>query len=211
MRSRTTIQILLVTISAVIFFMYIQPTFESMRTTQDETQEYREALENAAAFNQELARLVSQMNSFPTADRRALDRYVPDEVDTIAVMRDIETIVEDSDMTLVGLAEASEQTRPFFVPAQGQGQFEGEVEESGLVASQFTINLLGTYEAFKAFLQDIERNAYPLEVTSVQFSPDDEGGGYSFSLTVETYAFTGVPSTAVQNMDDGMNDDLLDY
>jgi len=208
MGSKVTIQIILIAISGVILFTYIQPTFESMRETQDETQEYREALDNAAAFNQELTRLVNQVDSFPTTQRRDLERYLPEQVDSVAVMRDIETIVANNGMALNGLTAAEEASLPYFVPAQGQPQ--GEETDDALTATVFTTSVLGTYESFKSLLRDFERNAYPLEVVGITFTPDEESSVYTFTLEIETYAFApaGTRTDATSARDGASVDDF---
>lgn len=190
---RTTVQILLIIVSVVIITTYIRPTFDEMRTTQDETKEYREALDNAAKFNQELQRLVNQANSFSATQRRALERYLPNNVDAIAVMRDIETIVENNRMALQSLTTNESDASRAFVSAQGQP----EETDTQPQATTFSVQVAGTYEQFKSLLQDFERNAYPLEAVSVHFSPGD-GSVYSFSLELETYAF-GSTESGVDN------------
>lgn len=185
MISKTTIQLLLIIISGVIIASYVNPTFDSMRATQDETQEYREALDNAEKFNQELARLMDAANELTTSERQTLNRYLPNEIDTVAVMRDIETIANNNQMSIQNLSTVEEEVMPFFIPAQGQPQ----EERSALNATTFSVGLFGSYEAFKRFLRAIERNAYPLEVTSLQFSPTSEGSLYSYVLKLETFSF----------------------
>lgn len=184
MISKTTIQLLLIIISGVIIASYISPTFDSMRATQDETQEYREALDNAEKFNQELTRLLNAANELTTSERQALTRYLPNEVDTISVMRDIETIANNNQMSILNLSTAEEEVVPFFIPAQGQPQ----EERSALNATTFSVGLFGSYEAFKRFLRDVERNAYPLEVTSLQFSSTNGSNLYSYVLKLETFS-----------------------
>lgn len=187
MMSKTTIQLLLLIISSVIIMSYIKPTFESMQATQDETQEYRQALDNAAKFNQELARLVAAEQNMSTSERRAMERYLPNKIDPIGVMRDIQTIADNNEMSLIHVGTAQEEAAPFFVPAQGQDP----LEESQLVATAFTVNVIGEYNSFKRFLQDLERNAYPLEITSLKFNSATQELGplYSYQLVIETYAF----------------------
>lgn len=187
---RSTVQILLVIISVVIVFTYIRPSFQEMKSVQDETQEYKEALENATTFNQELQRLLSVANSYSSSELRLLERYLPDRVDVIAVMRDIETIVKNNKMALTGLSSELSGTEAYNPTNVPQGQANSDTKENSLYVQQFVVETAGTYDQFKLLLQDFERNAYPLEVVRIGFIPG-EGTLYTFSIVLETYALNG--------------------
>ena len=151
---RSTIQIVLIIISVVIVMTYIKPTFESMQSTQEEVGEYQEALASAESFNAELQRLLSVANSFSTSERRALERYIPDTIDTIAVMRDIETIVENNDMLLSGLsADQSDSQSAGRVSAVQNPDAEG-IPTYEVNPHVFTVGVTGTYSQFKSLLRD---------------------------------------------------------
>lgn len=187
---RSTIQIVLIIISLVIIFTYIRPTFTEMKETQIETEEYKVALRSAEAFKQELASLLSEVDRFSTSELRLLERYIPDEIDTIATMRDIETILNNNNMGLNSLtSESTEEQDPVMMnPAQGQ-EFSNGNKSFELYVQTFELSASGTYEQFKMLLQDFEKNAYPLEISSIDFEPG-EGTLYTFDITLETYSFS---------------------
>ncbi len=188
---RSTVQIALIIISIVIITTYIKPAFESMQNTQDETKEFQNALDSAASFNAELQNLLNKADSFSTSERRELERYIPDSVDTIAVMRDIETIVANNNMILNTLSSESAdvQTPGRVVAVQSDG-VDTQIAKNNrdVISYQFSIGVTGTYEQFKILLQDFERNAYPLEAAEVSFAPDPESILYTFTVTLETYS-----------------------
>lgn len=185
MAYKTAIQLILIVISAVIIMTYIKPTFEDMRMVQDETQEYRDAFDNAAKFNQELRRLAAVANEFSASELAALDRYLPADVDTVRVMRDIETIVENNGITLIGLS-SGEAYQGRSVTMVGETPAENQ-EQLALTTHPFNVSVISTYEQFKLLLQDFERNIYPLEITEIGFSSSDEPT-YSFTIVLETYS-----------------------
>jgi len=160
-----------------------------MKMTQDQTNEYKTALQSAESFNAELQRLLSTANSFSATELRALQRYLPDSVDEIAVMRDLETIVSSSNMALTRLtSNSSNEISPSRVNDVQNSSDDALVEKIYEVAPHsFSLGVIGTYSQFKRLLQDFERNAYPLEVSSITFTPD-EGAIYNFSMTLETYS-----------------------
>lgn len=189
---RSTIQIALIIISIVIITTYIKPAFQDMQDTQAETKEFQNALEMASSFNSELQRLLDTANSFSTSERRDLERYLPDTVDTIAVMRDIETIVAKNNMILNSVSSEAIVNKMAGRVVEVQN-IEGVTQsgDSDVAINQFNIGITGTYEQFKLLLQDFERNAYPLEAASVSFTPSEDLL-YIFNLTLETYSLSEV-------------------
>ncbi|MDA8597069.1 hypothetical protein N9L26_01890, partial [Candidatus Pacebacteria bacterium] len=199
---RSLLPFILIITALVIIFTYIKPTYESMTETQAETAKYQVALERANSFNEELQRLLNSANRFSSSELRALERYIPDTIDVIAVMRDVETIVENNDMILAGLA-AGEVREAERTAARSQADFEPGLDDEELLgelpgsevpleitsprAQDFTLSVTGSYEQLKLLLQDFERNAYPLEVTTLTFTPQEEEL-YTYDLTLETYA-----------------------
>lgn len=183
---RAILQLILVITSVAIISAFIRPTFNELRAIQDETKLYSEALENLSKFNQEISRLNSIVNSFSTTELQALNRFLPLNVDGIAVMRDIETIVGLSGMTLDVVAASNEEAvkQIDYVPSQGQEVTEADAE---VIAHQFTVIVSGSYEQFKELLMALEKNAYPLELVQLSFAYG-EGDLIKFSFTLETYS-----------------------
>jgi hypothetical protein len=189
---KSTIQIVLVIVSIVIIVAYVKPTFEEMKTTQVETAVYQEALDNALVYSDELQKLSAEVKKFSASELRTLKRYIPDEIDAVSVMRDIEAIVRRNQM-VTELLEASDfglREAGSMQSAQGQTDPDQEKISAGLSFGQFTLVTSGSYEQFKFLLQDFEKNAYPLEITSISFTPSVDSL-YTFSVVLETYSFTG--------------------
>lgn len=109
MRSQAITQIILVALSLVMIFTIVRPTFESVRTNQDEIAKFREAVNTAGMFNAKLGELRARAESFNRADLEALETYLPAEIDPLAVSRDIVAIVEKNGMALDSI-EAGESS-----------------------------------------------------------------------------------------------------
>lgn len=190
---KTTINLALIIISIVIGLTYVQPTFNEMKLTQDETAEYQEAIKNANSFTAELARLQGQLDRLNPADVAALAVYLPESVDAVAVMRDIKFIVESSLMSFEGVAAAAGDTALEPINVIGADDEEedfslrGAAEETELITHQFTLTVTGSYTQLKSLLEAFERNEYPLEVVELNFSAG-EGSLLSYTLTLETYS-----------------------
>lgn len=188
MGARTTIQIALIVISVIIIATFINPKFQVLKATQDETVEYQEALDNANSFQSELQRLQTQIDSFSFTQLSALETYLPDTVDPVVVMRDLAAIAEQVglDVTSLATAEGFESRSANSVAAQGQA-FEEERSSVTLATTQVILGVIGDYEQLKNFLNFVEQNKYPLRVTAMSFTASGDVL-FSVEFTIETYS-----------------------
>lgn len=196
----TIAQFALLVISVAIIFTFIEPMFGEIKSVQDETTTYEDALAKTAEFNNELNRLSSTLASFRQVDLSRLETYLPDTIDTLSVMADIEAIARRNGVTVNQLASL-EPVAPNLDVA-----FE---EESGVPASatshqDFVVNVTGQYENFKGMLSDLEQNKYLLEVVDLRFGVLSAEAGATvsdtavpdgtYALMLRAYAYSYVPA-----------------
>ena len=187
MRSKAITQLTLVIISIVIIVTYIRPTFDDMESIRSEAEAYQTALDNAASYNARLRELYDAANRFTVSQRRTLDRFLPKEVDAIAVMRDIETISDNHAIDLTALSSSDAVLETINTTPETPAQGQVIEKQLPVTVQKFDLSLLATYEQFKSFLYDIERNAYLLEVSELSVSPSEDGI-YAFDMTLEAYS-----------------------
>jgi len=178
-----------------------------MRT---ETAAYQAALDKASAFEQELARLSGQKDSFSQSQIRQLETYIGDDVDAVMYMSMIEEVVTSAGMQLSGLSTTGDVAAPvstqelpsnsfeteFYDPVLGDGPLLGtndtqQLNNLVLHTRQFDITASGTYEQFKNFLTDIERSAVATNISDISFS-SAESGIFTFQITLDAF---GLKST----------------
>lgn len=160
-------QIGLVVVSLVLIFIYIEPTFTKIGLLQDDVFEYQDAVTKAEELNNQLASLVRQERSYSVQDREALETFLPDQVDTAQVMRDLEALFVDYEVAVESVTSADQEDSE-----QGEFYLEDqdleEVPDSKVLQHQdFSVSIVDSYENVKKFLALIESNAYPLEVVKM--------------------------------------------
>ncbi len=200
-------QFALLIISFAIFFTYTQPTIGDIKSVQDETFAYTDAVSKANEFNTKLNQLQSQMNSFRSSDIEALEIYLPDEVDSLTVMADIETIARQNNVQILSMTKVQSDE------ASGDVQFEDQLIEQPKVATHdFSVTSTGSYEDMKRMLRNFEQNKYLLEVVSFQFgaitdtaaatvsSADTEENSYV--MTLRTYSYAPEVATPVESLEE---------
>ncbi len=198
MRYTALTQILLIVVSVIIIYTFIQPRFVTIGMMQDEVAEYQETVKNAGEFNAILSGLLAEERAIPDQDRLALEAFLPNEMDPLSVMADITTIVENNGAYVTELSEGISENQ----------QGEVVVDDEGAVPAlrnynshEFMLSMVSDYQTLKAVLLDFERNKYLLEIASLTFG-DTEGAssgssgevegvsGFSVEITLRAYSLT---------------------
>ena len=192
---RALIPIFAVLIAVALFFTYIQPTFEEIGAIQDEAFEYKEAIDKAGELRRLVQELTATRNSIPLAELERLEALLPDSVDEISSLIDLDALAETHDVALGGLAivngsgEVSlEDIQDEFENGSARSGQEGDIPYTSL---SIGFNIAGSYDQFRAFLKDLERSLVLHEITELQFDAtgeDEDGGGQTYRFVVELYA-----------------------
>jgi len=203
MRYQAGIQILLVIISMVIIFTVVKQKFTDIQVSQDATIKYQEALTKATEYNNKLQTLLNKITNMPRSDVLALDRYIPETVDSTKVSRDIKNIVSNAGLLLVEIKandeeEVSVSEKSPATTNVGSAVNDGFVRDSKLQTDirndlrtrRFVVKATGGYEQLKVALGDIERNAYPLRIVSLSLETIDNSALYNYSIELDAYALT---------------------
>ena len=176
-------QLLLTVTSVLLVLTYIKPTFAEISSTQDEIETYIQEIEKVSTVNSKLSALVSEYDNISSQDKVRLLTYMPDEVDSISVPRDINAITERAGVTLES------------VTYEGAPEAQVQYDEMGLPITAndnapephtFSITFEASYSQLKEVLGLMEENAYPLEVTEMAVS-EGEGGFLSVEMQIVTY------------------------
>lgn len=169
-------EIIMIALAVGIVFTYIKPTFAEITKTQDDIMLYRTEIEKISGVNEDLQVLVDKLRGVSELDKRKLLTYLPDQVDSIDVMRTLSFMADRSGVVL------------------NQVSFDGplpnnqyEVNEVNPVPYTFSMQVEGTYSQIKSLLSQLEQNEYPLEVQSLTISVLN-GGFLSASVQITTYS-----------------------
>lgn len=175
-----------------LFFGYINPTYQgttgsellaqmSISELRAKREEYRTALLKTREI--ELARtgLLAKYNSIATADREKLERLLPDHSDTVRLVIDINTIAAAHTITLQNITVVSGASPGTSVRGGAIGPSEKLYE-----TIELAFGIRGTYEGFRLFLEDVEKNLRLIDPVSVSFAAPKEGA-YDIAMTVRTY------------------------
>lgn len=205
MRFQSGIQITLLVVAVIIAFSVIKPKIDSISEDQSQVDSYRTAIQNIGLYNQRLQALINQAANLSAYDRSVLLRYLPYEVDSTKVASDIANIISQNNLLLLDITPDDpypvtaetlspvDQTAAYEVPTEPTVGVvvddPGNVPKNTIMAQQFIVEVVGTYEQMKSMMKDFERNAYPLRLVEFSFDLEEENSNLiQYTLLLETYA-----------------------
>ena len=172
--------------------MFSMPLYREFAELKAEASSYDEALGNSKALEDERDKLASKYNSFSTEDLSRLAKLLPENVDNIRLILEIEKLASPYGMILrdVRYNTAENGTPGVTTPQRGVKQSS---KNYGTMELQFTTS--GTYGNFIKFIGDLENNLRIVDIASITFSSNqvstqgkaDSASSYDYSFKIKTY------------------------
>lgn len=189
--TRTILAILGLAVAGGIFFFYTQPTYNTMQTTQAQNSEYDQALSKAAELQQLKQSLLSRYNSFNPSDINRLQSMLPDQVNNIQLILDLDNMAGHDGMALQNVVindPGANQANATAISSISTGSAKYDS-----LTMQFTTQ--GTYDQFKQFLDDLQSSLRIVDLVSLTIAPTSASTqaspaaqpAYTYNMTIKTY------------------------
>ncbi|MEN9621945.1 MAG: hypothetical protein RLZZ67_379 [Candidatus Parcubacteria bacterium] len=170
------VSIILLIASAGLFFAYVDPTYTSIKELLVEKQSYDRALNNSKDLQSERDKLLVKLNEMPPKDQDKLARLLPDNIDNVRLIIDIDEMAKTYGMRI----------RNFKTDTLEQQDTIGQSHNPyGTLTLSFSTT--ASYNTFLAFIRDLEHSLRIIDVTSISFNSSDTNQLYDYGVTVKTY------------------------
>ncbi len=188
---RLFLPIILLAAAFGMFFLYTNTAYEKVRVLQKEESAYNDALGNSKKLQSVRDDLVKKYNTLPKESLDRLQKLLPDNVDNIRLIIEIEQLASGHGMSVTGVnydaGDDKDEKKDQFATNQ---QLSGAKNNIGSYDLEFTIE--GKYEQFQEFLTDLEKSLRIVDVSSITFSsltvnekkPSDL---YTYTVKIKTY------------------------
>ncbi len=177
---KTLLPLFLIVIAVGLFLVYTNPTYLAIKVSQVEATQYDQALTQSSQLRSARDQLLSRRNTFSSDDVRKLERILPDNVDNIRLIIDIDNIAARYGLQVKDVALGQTSATPGSQTASvGQGS-----QVVGTVDLGFAVS--ATYDNFMAFLQDLQRSVRIVDIESITFSAGT-GDLNTYGLQIKTY------------------------
>jgi Tfp pilus assembly protein PilO len=178
--------IILIIISIAAFFGYIDPNYRgtdlssgtrSVQSLQAEDSQYQTALNNTTEIRKKREALVTRRGQFNPADLTKLEKLLPDNVDNIKLVIDMNQIAQNHTLTLKNIKINTAAVADPNKLGQDNNKY-------GTLGLSFTVS--SSYDNFQNFLTDLEKSERLVDITDLSVTGSDTGV-YDFSIGLKTY------------------------
>ena len=178
--SRLLTPLLLLMISIALFVWFTQPLMDDVATINSQITSLQSVLSSASELASVRDSLLKNYNQISDEDKTRLAKALPDQVDNVRLIIDVDTIASKYGMKL----KNAQVTADAAAGAAGVASADGK--RYSTVTLGFSVN--GSYDKLKLFLADLEKSLRIVDINSLSFSADDHDNN-EYSIILKTYWF----------------------
>ena len=178
----------LIVASAGLFYVYVGPTYDEIGVLRAEKAEYDSALANSQKVQDARNDLLEKYNAFAPTDLRRLEKLLPNYLDNIRLIIEIDSVASRYNMILKNV-QVSAPSGPASEATPNTNQAL-PTETLPYGAADLSFSVSGTYETYRSFIKDLEYSLRIVDITTISFSSakDDKGfDTYDFKTSLRTY------------------------
>lgn len=189
--TRTLFSLVFLAAAGGLFFFYTKPAYDGVRSVQAQIAQYDQALNKAAELQRLKQQLLSRYNAFNPTDVDRLHKLLPDHVDNVRLVLDLDTLASQYGFAL--------QNVVINAPGTGTAGADAGEQPVSIGPSRQTYDSLtlkfatsGTYPKFVEFISALEGSLRLVDVVNLTLDADagapiDGQPIYRFDITLRTY------------------------
>jgi len=181
--------IILIGVAVVGFLTFTNPIYKNISVLKAESASYNEALDNAKALENERDKLTNKFNSINPDNLAKLQKLLPESVDNIRLILEIEKIAAPFGMVLrdVKYDTLKKETGSAPVAIQNNEIDPMAGKDFGTWSLEFSTS--SSYSNFINFLKALEKNLRIVDVSSISFSSNVSPGINPALFSSEVYKY----------------------
>ncbi len=191
---RFVMPVILIAISVTGFFLFTKILYDETLGLRAQVASYDEALNNSKMLENERDKLTKKYNTISEDNLVRIQKFLPDNVDNIRLILEIEKIATPYGMALRDVkydtTKQDTATKSGTVVQSGGSGSSSLNKEYGTWNLEFSTE--GSYNNFLNFVRDLENNLRIVDIASIQFSsqvpvkfPFSES--YKYAFKIKTY------------------------
>jgi hypothetical protein len=167
---RFILPLIIIGIGVTIFFTFSNPMYVEIGELRAQAASYDEALLNSKALENERDKLTQKDNAIDPEDKIKLRKLLPDTVDNIRLILEIEKLAMPYGMLLKDVKYNATLDPQKDGGGAVQAVSQSTNKEYGSWDLEFSTT--GTYGNFLNFMADLEKNLRIVDVSSIDFSSE---------------------------------------
>ncbi len=179
-------------------FSFTRSNLEQLSSLRAEVSSYDNALSQADELSKLQENLTNRFNQIPAEERERIQKFLPQNIDTVRLTIEIDSIANQNRIDISGLSFATNTQSDLIPDTAGDDlavdPMAGDELSMGISRSNpdyssvdMSFSATGTYENLKAFLESLENNLRLTDIQSLKIAPVSSTNNYEFSLVIRTY------------------------
>lgn len=192
--------LIIIAVSVGSIILIVKPRYDNLKEARTEVSSYGSSLDTAEKLKQSREELIAKYNAIPKADLDSLKTLLPDAVDNIRLIIQIDSIAQKNNLSM--LRNIDYQKIDETAASTSSDTSDSSTIAPGLPYGDLTLSFqtAGTYANFLAFAADLEQNLRLVDIVSIDFSTGDAqssgatgapaqtaGSNLTYQVTLKTY------------------------
>lgn len=173
----------LIVAAIMVFYFFSDPTYQEVKTLITEKQSYSDALDNSKKLQSVRDELLAKYNSFPANSLERLEKMVPNNVDNVRLVLEIDRIASNYGMSIKNIKLGTSNTTK--KDANVKDIIGKDEKPYGTVSLEFSLE--GPFQNFASFVGDLEKSLRIVDITGISFSTSDDKGTSQYNVRLNTY------------------------
>ncbi len=171
---------LLIILAIGLFFTYTNGKIRDIQTMRAQNDQYLIAINNSNELISARDKVLATYNTLTVEQKANLNKMLPDNIDNVRLMIDMNNIASRHGVVLQGLSTSADGAAA--AAANGTANAGSAKINPVTVSFGFT----SSYPNFLSFLKDLESSLRILDITHMSVTANDTGT-YSYSIQLKTY------------------------
>lgn len=174
---KSLIPIFLILASVGIFVFYVNPVYQTIKTLQTDIAGYSKAFSKSNEVLKKRGELQEKYKQFRPGDLESVQKLLPDHVDNVQLILDINGIARDNNM-LISKIQITED----------KNNGTTDIGPNNKLYSSILVSFKtkATYSKFVAFIKSLEQSLRLVDITNLSFKTDPKNLT-EYSVTIRTY------------------------
>ena len=189
--NRNTTATILIILAIALYFTYTSGVWNDAMAVKAVNDQYSGAISSAEQLISIRDKVLKDYNNISANDRDNLDKMIPNTVDNIRLIIDLNSVALQHGFSLKNITASAKQdssnsssNNSVSSANSGSSSFNISVPTLDTVAVSFSVS--APYQQFISFMQDLEASLRIMDITHLSVTANDTGT-YDFSVQLNTY------------------------
>jgi len=177
---RIILPFLILGLAAVTFFYFTAPQLTAVDALEIQRTDLTAVLDNATEFKKQQDKLIDRDNLIDPADKANLNEFLPNNIDNVRLIIDINNIAKKSGLTVRNPAIVKAEVK------EGETPPPSAATKTADLSAAISFSVSASYDTLKLFLADLARSLRLVDIEALSFTAAEKNL-YDYQITLRTY------------------------